>query len=64
MIPINLKLNLSIEEASEYSNIGTDTLRKIMKEPDCPFVLYVGNKKLIKRKEFEEWNSDTEYILR
>lgn len=64
MIPINLKLNLSIEEASEYSNIGTDTLRKIMKEPDCPFVLYVGNKKLIKRKEFEEWNSDTDYILR
>lgn len=64
MVPINLKLNLSIEEASEYSNIGTDTLRKIMKEPDCPFVLYVGNKKLIKRKEFEEWNSDTDYILR
>ena len=64
MMPINLKLNLSIEEASEYSNIGTDTLRKIMKEPDCPFVLYVGNKKLIKRKEFEEWNSDTDYILR
>ena len=64
MVPINLKLNLSIEEASEYSNIGTDTLRKIMKEPDCPFVLYVGNKKLIKRKEFEEWNSNTDYILR
>lgn len=64
MVPINLKLNLSIEEASEYSNIGTDTLRKIMKEPDCPFVLYVGNKKLIKRKEFEEWNSDTDYVLR
>ena len=64
MVPINLKLNLSIEEASEYSNIGIDTIRKIMKEPDCPFVLYIGNKKLIKRKEFEEWNSDTDYVLR
>lgn len=64
MVPINLKLNLSIEEASEYSNIGIDTLRKIMKKPDCPFVLYIGNKKLIKRKEFEEWNSDTDYVLR
>ncbi|MBR5187006.1 MAG: hypothetical protein IKW18_00930 [Clostridia bacterium] len=25
--------------------------------PGCPFVLYVGTKKLVKRKEFEEYIS-------
>lgn len=25
----------------------------MLKQPNCPFVLYVGSKKLVKRKEFE-----------
>lgn len=56
-IPINLKLNLTIEEAVAYSNIGENTLREEIIKPYCPFVLKIGNRKLIKRKEFEEWNS-------
>jgi len=56
-IPINLKLNLTIEEAVAYSNIGENTLREEIVKPHCPFVLKIGNRKLIKRKEFEEWNS-------
>lgn len=56
-IPINLKLNLTIEEATAYSNIGENTLREELVKPHCPFVLKIGNRRLIKRKEFEEWNS-------
>lgn len=56
-IPIWEKLTLTLDEASAYSNIGIGTLRKLLKEPRCPFVLYVGNKKLIKRKEFEQFIS-------
>ena len=56
-IPIYLKLNLTIEEAIAYSNIGEHTLRDELAKPHCPFVLKIGNRKLIKRKEFEEWNS-------
>jgi hypothetical protein len=56
-IPINLKLNLTIEEAIAYSNIGENTLREELVKPYCPFVLKIGNRRLIKRKEFEEWNS-------
>ena len=56
-IPINLKMNLTIEEAIAYSNIGEHTLRNELVKPHCPFVLKIGNRKLIKRKEFEEWNS-------
>ncbi len=28
---------------------------RLMDYPNCPFVLYVGTRKLVKRKEFEEY---------
>ena len=52
-VPIHLKLTLSIKEASEYSNISINKIDAMLKQPNCPFVLYVGSKKLVKRKEFE-----------
>lgn len=52
-IPINDKMLLTLEEAAEYSNIGINKIRQLAGEPRCPFVLYVGKKKLIKRKVFE-----------
>ena len=54
-IPIWQKINLTIEEAAVYSNIGICKLNEISKKPNCPFVLYIGRKKLIKRKEFEQY---------
>ena len=56
-VPIHLKLTLSIKEASEYSNIGINKVDAMLKQPNCPFVLYVGSKKLVKRKEFEAYIS-------
>jgi len=56
-VPIHLKLTLSIKEASEYSNIGINKIDAMLKQPHCPFVLYVGSKKLVKRKEFEAYIS-------
>ena len=56
-VPIHLKLTLSIKEASEYSNIGINKIDTMLKQPNCPFVLYVGSKKLVKRKEFEAYIS-------
>ena len=46
---------LSIREAAEYSNIGINKIDEMLKQPNCPFVLYVGTKKLVKRKAFEEF---------
>ena len=54
-VPIWEKTNLTIEEAAEYSNIGICKLNELAKDPRCPFVLYVGRKKLIKRKEIEKY---------
>ena len=56
-VQIKDKINLTIEEASEYSNIGIGKLQEMAREPRCPFVLYIGRKKLIKRKEFEKFLS-------
>lgn len=57
-VPIHLKLNLTIKEAAEYSNIGINKIDAMLRDPRCPFVLYVGVKKLVKRKEFEQFISD------
>lgn len=57
-VPIWEKSNLTIEEAAEYSNIGQNKISSLLKEPRCPFVLYVGIKKLVKRKEFERFISE------
>ena len=54
-LPIDRKMLLSIREAAEYSNIGINKIDELLKQPNCPFVLYVGTKKLIKRRAFEEF---------
>lgn len=54
-IPFWLKMNLTIKEAAAYSNIGINRIEELLKQPQCSFVLYVGNKKLVKRKEFEKF---------
>ena len=57
-VPIPQKLTLTIKEAAEYSNIGINKLSLLLKQPNCPFVLYVGNKKLVKREAFEHFIAD------
>ena len=58
-IPIWEKSNLTIREAAEYSNIGINRIEELLKIPNCKFVLYVGKKKLVKRREFDKFLSDT-----
>lgn len=56
-VPIHLKMVLTIKEAAEYSNIGINKIDSMLRQPNCPFVLYVGTRKLVKRKEFEAYIS-------
>lgn len=41
-----------------YSNIGINKIDSMLRTPNCPFVLFVGTKKLVKRKEFEQFISE------
>lgn len=54
-VPIWEKLNLTLDEASAYSGIGVNKLRKLSDERNCDFVLWNGSKRLIKRKKLDEY---------
>ena len=56
-VPIHLKMTPTIKEAAEYSNIGVNKIDASLKPPNSPFVLFVGSKKLVKRRAFEEFIS-------
>ena len=49
-VPIHLKVTLTIREAAEYSNIGINKIDRMLRSPNCPFVLFVGTKKLVKAR--------------
>ena len=49
------KALLTLEEASKYCNIGINKLRAMTNEENCPYVVWNGSKRLIKRKPFEEY---------
>ncbi len=54
-IPIWEKAILTIEEAAALFNIGEHKLREITDSEDCTFVLWVGRKRLIKKKQFLDY---------
>ncbi len=54
-VPVWLKSNLTIEEAVAYSGIGRDKLRAMTDDENCPFVLWIGSKRLIKRRVFDAY---------
>lgn len=54
-IPFWEKYNLTLDEASSYFGIGINKIRELTEMKDCKFVLFVGNKRLIKRKAFEKY---------
>ena len=54
-VPVWEKCTLTIEEAAAYFGIGQNKLRELTEDPNCKFVLWVGTKRLIKRKLFEQY---------
>lgn len=54
-VPIREKSNLTLEEAAVYSGIGINKLRKMTDREDCTFVLWIGTKRLIKRRKLDEY---------
>lgn len=54
-VPIADKALLTLEEAAEYFNIGISKLRELTGDDHCPYVLWNGSKRLIKREPFKEY---------
>lgn len=61
-VPIWEKANLNLEEAAAYFGIGINKLRDMTNENNCLFVLWNGNKRLIKRRAFERF-LDSSYSI-
>lgn len=63
-VPLWLRELLTIEQASKLYNIGINRLRAITDDVNCPFVVYVGSKRMIKRRKFTAYlNSDLCYSI-
>ncbi len=54
-VPIWEKSNLTLEEAAAYSGIGINKPREITNQRGCDFVLWIGTKRLIKRKRLDAY---------
>ncbi len=58
-VPIWLKSNLTLDEAAAYSGIGKNKLRELSDARNCRFVLWNGNKRLIKRRELDKFTDES-----
>lgn len=61
-VPIWEKSNLTLEEAAAYCGIGITKLRELSDVRNCTFVLWNGNKRLLKRRKLDEF-LDREYSI-
>lgn len=57
-VRISEKIALTIPEAAAISNIGQNKIDKLLRASNCPFLIRIGAKRLVKRKEFERFISD------
>lgn len=58
-IRLSEKPTLTVQEAAALYNIGENKIRELSEKDSCPFVIFVGRKRLIKRKQFEEYIGKT-----
>lgn len=61
-VPIWEKVNLTIKEAAAYFGIGEKKIIELTNDDSCSFVLFVGTKRLVKRKPFEKY-LETAYFI-
>lgn len=54
-VPIEAKVLLTLEEAAAYTGIGINKLRSLSDGDSCKFVLWNGNKRLLKRVELTNY---------
>lgn len=55
LVPLWQRSTLSIEEATAYTGIGKHKLAELAEDPDCDFILWVGRKRLFKRKKLDDY---------
>ena len=54
-VPVWEKSMLTLKEAAQYLGIGINKLRELTNAENCPYVLFVGNKRMIKRRVLDTY---------
>ena len=54
LVPVWEKELLSVKEAAAYFGIGENKIREMTDGQTCQYVLWVGTKRLIKRRLFQQ----------
>ncbi len=54
-VPIWERTLLTVYEASDYTGIGINRLRALADKPNCQLIVWVGSKKMFKRKKLDEY---------
>lgn len=54
-VRISEKPLLTLKEASMYTGIGVNKLRELSNARDCNFVLFLGNKRMLKRERLVQY---------
>ena len=52
---LNEKKLLSVDEAAELFGIGRHKIRELTNDKNCPYALWIGGHRKIKREAFEEF---------
>ena len=47
LVPVWERITISLEEAAAYSGIGVRKLRDMTDKPECNYVIWVGNRRMI-----------------
>ena len=56
-VKVSEKITLSLKEAVALTGIGEKKLIQMSKMPDCTFIVYVGAKRMFKRRNLKSiWN--------
>ncbi len=50
-VEISQKCLLTLEEAAQYTGLGTQKLRNLSNDEHCGFVLWNGSKRMFKREK-------------
>lgn len=54
-VPVWEKSMLTLKEAAQYFGIGINKLRELTDAENCPYVLFVGKKRMIKRRVLDTY---------
>ena len=54
-VPIWERTLLTINEAADYSGVAVYRLRRIAEKPGCNLIVWVGAKKMYKRRKLDEY---------